>query len=140
MKHTPYGYVIVGGRPQVNELQAARLSSLYSAFLLGMPYEKAAEFAGIRAGHSMVGKLLCNRRYLGDDVYPQIIDDDIFNAVQKERLKRMKKHGTHRNPPKQKPSPIIFTDFHLKRINQKFTDPIAQAEYAYGRIEGKVIK
>lgn len=39
---------------------------------------------------------------------------------------------------KEKPTPVIYTEFHMKKQTQKFTDPIAQAEYAYGRIEGKV--
>ncbi|MBR2684440.1 MAG: recombinase, partial [Erysipelotrichaceae bacterium] len=68
----------------------------------------------------------------------RIIDDDTFNAVEAERLKREKKLGRDNIPPKEKSVPVIFTDFYTKKSTQKFTDPIAQAEYAYGRIEGKV--
>ena len=138
MEHTPFGYVIVDGKPQVHEMEAARLSALFSAYLLGMSCESAAEVAGIRANHSMVKKIFHNRRYLGDDIYPRIIDDDTFNAVGAERLRREKKLGRDNIPQKEKPVPVIFTDFYTKKSTQKFTDPIAQAEYAYGRIEGKV--
>lgn len=84
MEHTPFGYVIVDGRPKVHDMEAARLAALYSAYLLGMSYENAAEVAGIKATHSMIKRLLHNKRYLGDDIYPRIIDDDTFNAVEAE--------------------------------------------------------
>lgn len=138
MEHTPFGYVIVDGRPKVHDMEATRLAALYSAYLLGMSYENAAEVAGIKATHSMIKRLLHNKRYLGDDIYPRIIDDDTFNAVEAERLKREKKLGRDNIPPKEKPVPVIFTEFRTKKAAQKFTDPITQAEYAYGRIEGKV--
>ena len=138
MEHTPFGYVIVDGRPNVHDMEAARLAALYSAYLLGMSYENAAEVAGIKATHSMIKRLLHNKRYLGDDIYPRIIEDDIFNAVQAERQRREKALGRDNIPPKEKPTPVIYTEFRMKKQTQKFTDPIAQAEYAYGRIEGKV--
>ena len=138
MEHTPFGYVIVDGRPKVHDMEAARLAALYSAYLLGMSYENAAEVAGIKATHSMIKRLLHNKRYLGDDIYPRIIEDDIFNAVQAERQRREKALGRDNIPPKERPTPVIYTEFRMKKQTQKFTDPIAQAEYAYGRIEGKV--
>lgn len=138
MEHTPFGYVIVDGRPKVHDMEAARLAALYSAYLLGMSYENAAEVAGIKATHSMIKRLLHNKRYLGDDIYPRIIEDDIFNAVQAERQRREKALGRDNIPPKEKPTPVIYTEFRMKKQTQKITDPIAQAEYAYGRIEGKV--
>ena len=138
MEHTPFGYVIVEGRPKVLELVAARLTSLYSSSLLGLSRESAAEVAGIKANHTEVKRMLQNMHYLGDDVYPRIIEDDIFNAVQAERQRREKALDRDNIPPKEKPTPVIYTEFRMKKQTQKFTDPIAQAEYAYGRIEGKV--
>ena len=86
MEHTPFGYVIVDGRPKVHEMEAARLTTLFSSYLLGLSRESAAEVAGIKANHTEVKRMLQNVHYLGDDVYPRIIEDDIFNAVQAERL------------------------------------------------------
>ena len=140
MEHTPFGYVIIDGRPQVDQGAAARLSVLYSAYLLGMSLESAAEAAGIKATHNTVKRILSNKRYLGDDVYPRILDDKTFKAAEAERLKREKKLGRDNLPKKEKPVPVIYTDFHTKKTTQYFSDPIAQAEYAYGRIEGKVNK
>ena len=138
MEHTPFGYVIVEGRPKVHEMEAARLTTLYSSYLLGLSRESAAEVVGIKANHTEVKRMLQNMHYLGDDVYPRIIEDDIFNAVQAERQRREKALDGDNIPPKEKPTPVIYTEFRMKKQTQKFTDPIAQAEYAYGRIEGKV--
>lgn len=138
MEHTPFGYVIVDGRPKVHETEAARLTTLYSSYLLGLSRESAAEVASIKANHTEVKRMLQNVHYLGDDVYPRIIEDDIFNAVQAERQRREKALGRDNIPPKEKPTPVIYTEFRMKKQTQKFTNPIAQAEYAYGRIEGKV--
>lgn len=105
MKHTPFGYVIVDGRPKVHEMEAARLTTLYSSYLLGLSRESAAEVAGIKANHTEVKRMLQNVHYLGDDVYPRIIEDDIFNAVQAERQRREKALGRDNIPPKEKPTP-----------------------------------
>ena len=137
MKHTPFGYVIVDGIPQVHQIEAARLAALYSAYLLGMSYDSAAEVAGIKATHSQIRRMLSNKRYLGDDVYPRIIDDETFKAAETERLKREKALGRDNIPKKEKTVPVIYTDFRTKKSTQHFSDPIARAEYAYGRIEGK---
>ena len=105
MKHKPLGYVIVDGIPQVHQIEAARLAALYSAYLLGMSYDSAAEVAGIKATHSQIRRMLSNKRYLGDDVYPRIIDDETFKAAETERLKREKVLGRDNIPKKEKRSP-----------------------------------
>lgn len=138
MEHTPFGYVIVDGRPRKHDIESAKLNALYAGYLLGLSFEGAADLAGIKATHSMVKRLLSNRRYLGDDLYPQIIDEATFKAVEAERLRREKALGRDNLPKKEKPVPVIFTEFRTKKAAQKSNDPIAQAEYAYGRIEGKV--
>lgn len=137
MEHTPFGYVIVDGRPQIHQIEAARLSVLYSAYLLGLSYDSAAEVAGIKAPHGQIRRMLSNKRYLGDDAYPRIIDDETFIAAEAERVKREKALGRDNLPKKEKTVPVIYTEFHTKKSTQHFTDPIVQAEYAYGRIEGK---
>ena len=140
MEHTPFGYVIVDGRPVKHDIESARLNALYQGYLLGLSFDGAADLAGIKATHSMVKRLLSNKRYLGDGLYPQLIDETTFKAVETERLRREKALGRDNLPKKEKPVPMIFTDFHTKKSTETFTDPIAQAEYAYGRIEGKVKK
>lgn len=40
---------------------------------------------GIDKTHSVIGRLLRNKLYLGTDYYPQIVDEEIFEKVQELR-------------------------------------------------------
>ena len=74
MKHTPYGYRIVGGNAVIDEEQAANLRKFYEAYISGMALTPAAEQAGLKIYHGSAGRMLRNKKYLGDDFYPAIID------------------------------------------------------------------
>ena len=54
MKHTPYGYDIVGGAAVINEEQAANLRRLCENYLSGMSFVQAAKDAGLGMKHSGV--------------------------------------------------------------------------------------
>ena len=88
MKHTPYGYDIVGGKAVVNEEQADIIRSICSNYLSGMSMTAAAKDAGVTMTHSRVKHLLQNKRYLGDDFYPPILTEELAQAFETERLKR----------------------------------------------------
>lgn len=137
MEHTPFGYVIVDGRPKVHEMEAARLTTLYSSYLLGLSRESAAEVAGIKANHTEVKRMLQNVHYLGDDVYPRIIDDDILMPC---RLNGSggRRHSAETTFRRRKTRSRNIYGVQNEKATKKITDPIAQAEYAYSRIEGKV--
>ena len=85
-------------------------------------------------GHTSVKNLLQHKRYLGDDFYPAIIDQETFEAVESERLRRLTnspikhyKKGTADIRP-------VQTEFVIDSITEHFTDPYEQAEYVYSRI------
>lgn len=65
MEHTPYGYDIVNGKPVVNKKQAAVVREVYAAYLRGLSMKEAGKAAGIDVTHSVIKKMLFNRRYLG---------------------------------------------------------------------------
>lgn len=67
MKHTPYGYDIVGGMAVINEEQAANLRKLCENYLSSMSLIQAAKDVGLEMKHSGVKRLMQNPRYLGDD-------------------------------------------------------------------------
>mgnify|MGYP001086361357 CR=1 FL=1 len=89
MKHTPYGYDIVGGKAVVNKEQADIIRSICSNYLSGMSMTTAAKSAGVTMTHSRVKHLLQNKRYLGDDFYPPILTEELAQAFEAERLKGM---------------------------------------------------
>lgn len=134
MKHTPYGYDIVGGAAVINEEQAANLRKLCENYLSGMSFVQAAKEVGLEMKHSGVKRLMQNPRYLGDDFYPAILTAEIAQAVEDERLRRDALYKGTRYT-KEAVTTVIPTKFAMKRTAPKYQDPIKQAEYAYSQIK-----
>lgn len=134
MKHTPYGYDIVGGAAVINEEQAANLRKLCENYLSGMSFIQAAKEVGLEMKHSGVKRLMQNPRYLGDDFYPAILTAEIAQAVEAERLRRDALYKGTRYT-KEAVTTVIPTRFAMKRTAPKYQDPIKQAEYAYSQIK-----
>lgn len=134
MKHTPYGYDIMGGAAVINEEQAAIIRQICGNYLSGMSFVQAARAAGINMNHSGVKRLMLNPRYLGDDFYPAILTAEIARAVEAERLRREALYKGTRYT-KDAVTTVIPTRFVMKRTALKYQDPIKQAEYAYSQIK-----
>ena len=134
MKHTPYGYDIVGGIAVINEEQAAAIRQTCENYLSGMSFVQAALKAGINMKHSGVKRLMQNPRYLGDDFYPAILTPEIAQAVEAERQRRDTLYKGTRYT-KEAVTTVIPTRFAMKRTAPKYQDPIKQAEYAYSQIK-----
>lgn len=136
MRQIPLGYRIEHGQAKIDEAGAARVRTLFAAYIDGNTLHDAAEKAGISGFHSSIGRILKNKRYLGDDYYPALIDKESFDQAQEVRLQRAEKLGRNYDyvdPHEQtKQTDVTFT---LGKIPQKYEDPYAQAEYTYSLIE-----
>ena len=132
---TPYGYKIVNGGAVIDEEEAAQVRKIYDGYLGGLSLTDAAEAAGLELKHRSVRVMLENRRYLGDEYYPAIIDPDTFRAFEAERLRREKMLGRDKKQKKAteaKPAPIRFR---LIMPARELSDPYKQTEYIYSLIE-----
>ena len=134
MKHTPYGYDIMGGAAVINEEQATVIRQTCENYLSGMSMTQAARAAGINMNHSGVKRLMLNPRYLGDDFYPAILTAEIAQAVEAERQRRDALYKGTRYT-KEVVTTVIPTRFAMKHTAPKYQDPIKQAEYAYSQIK-----
>ena len=128
MKHTPYGYDIMGGSAVINEEQAANLRKLCENYLSGMSFVQAAKDVGLEMKHSGVKRLMQNPRYLGDDFYPAILTAEIDQAVAAERLRRDALYKGTRYT-KEAVTTEIPTRYVIKRTDLKYQDPIKKEEY-----------
>ena len=132
---TPYGYKIVNGGTVIDEEEAAQVRKIYDGYLSGLSLTGAAKAAGLELKHRSVRVMLENRRYLGDEYYPAIIDPDTLRAFEAERLRREKMLGRDKKQKKAteaKPAPIRFR---LIMPARELSDPYKQAEYIYSLIE-----
>lgn len=138
MPHIPYGYKIVEGKAVVDQMEASKLKELFNAYLSGLSLMDAAEKAGIKRYHATIARMLTNKRYLGDEYYPKIIDRDTFFKVEDEKMRRAKMLGRiWDDKPKEEVNKSFR--FSMPTPDELYDDPFKQAEYAYSLIESEVI-
>lgn len=137
MSHVPYGYRIENGKAVIDEEKAVQVRKLYEGYLSGLAYVPAAEAAGLTLYHTGAKKMMQNKRYLGDDYYPAIIDNETFEAAEAERVKRQVKLGRVFDDKPTKVSKVA-TGFKMPKVQIKYEDPIKQAEYVYSLIKSEV--
>ena len=135
--HIPYGYRIEDGKAVVDETQAEQVRTFFKEYISGKALKVAAETVGLKMFHGSAGRMLRNAHYLGDDYYPAIIDQELFDKAEEERQSRASQLGRVRElKVKETPSaPLRFTMGKQKKV---FYDPFEQAEYAYSLIESEV--
>ena len=133
MSHIPYGYKVKNGVAEIDEIKAYKIQELYKGYLECGSMRAAAMKVGIEKTHSVIGRFLKNKTYLGTEFYPQIIDEDTFKKVQELR----NKNAIHQNrirdfKPLEKKK---LGNFVIGNIEEKYGDPFKQAEYAYSQIK-----
>lgn len=130
----PLGYKIEKGKAVIDEVQAEQIKIIYSKYISGLSYIEAAKAAGVTMRHTGVRNILMNKRYLGDDYYPAIIDQETFERAEAERISRQTKSGKLFIDTQTKEK-VLATKFYMPRLEKKFEDPFKQAEYIYSLIE-----
>ena len=133
MTHTPYGYKIINAQVVVDDPIAEKVRQLYAEYLESGSIRAAAKKVGIEKTHSVIGRLLKNKVYVGTDYYPQIVDGEIFKKVQE--LRGSNARSQNRIKEFEAPPELKLKDYKLDKVEEKYTDPYQQAEYAYSMIE-----
>ena len=135
--HIPYGYRIEDGKAVVDEIQAEQVRTFFKEYISGKALKVAAETVGLKIFHGSAGRMLRNTHYLGDDYYPAIIDQELFDKAEEERQSRAGQLGRVRELTAKEvpPAPQHFT---MGRQTKVFYDPYEQAEYDYSLIESEV--
>lgn len=94
-RHMPMGYKMVNGRVALHEEQALVVRRIFSNYISSKSMIAIAK--DLTAGgvlnankkaswnHGSVGKILQNVRYQGDELYPELIDEETFNIAQERR-------------------------------------------------------
>ena len=137
MRHIPYGYRIKNGQAVIDEEQAAAVRKFFQNYISGLALVPAAEKAGLKLYHGSAGRMLRNKKYLGDDYYPAIIDKETFDKAEEIRMDRAKALGRvwELEGKKDIHFPASFSMPAVKKVSD---DPFEQAAYAYSLIESEV--
>jgi len=138
MAYVPYGYTITDGVVTVDEKAADQVRVFFEKYISGLSLAVAGEQAGIEKTHSSMGLILKNVNYLGNDVYPAIIDKETFDKAEEVRSKRAKDLGRIAELAAVSAPPPIER-FKMRKSEGKLPDdPVARAEYLYSLIESEV--
>ncbi|QWT17701.1 recombinase family protein [Collinsella sp. zg1085] len=136
MTHIPFGYIIENGHIKINPVQARQLKVLFESYRDHQGLSRAGKDAGTTLTHSRIAHILADQRYLGDDIYPAIIDQQLFDAVQdKRRTLKEKHHMTGWR--KEKHTPNIPTVFHIRPEQEHFENIREHVQYIYTLIESE---
>lgn len=105
-RHMPIGYILVNGKVKIDTKKSEVIKEIFNVYMKGSSIRKIAEDLTAKGfpnannkpswNHGSIGRILENTKYLGDEIYEQIIDDETFQAVQKQRKLRGKQYSrTH---------------------------------------------
>jgi uncharacterized coiled-coil protein SlyX len=138
MAYVPYGYAITDGVVTVEERAADQVRDFFEKYISGLSLAVAGEQAGIEKTHSSMGLILKNVHYLGNEVYPAIIDKETFDKAEEVRSKRAKDLGRIVELAAFSAPPPIER-FKMRKSEGKLPDdPVVRAEYLYSLIESEV--
>lgn len=85
------GYKFIDGEVVIDEEEAKVVKYIFNKYLSGTSV-RALSNELLYADHKKVGKILDNKIYLGDELYPQLIETDLFNRVQDLRKKNVQEN------------------------------------------------
>ena len=136
MAHIPLGYKIVDGCAVVDELTVEQIKATYRYYFEGKSLVDAAKEAGFKMNHATVERMLSNKKYLGTDYYPQIIDEETIERFLEELTRRAGNLGRLDRKCKERNTTIPIS-FRFKPAELTFADPFEQAEYIYSLIESE---
>ena len=136
MAHIPFGYKMIEGPALVAEPTTEQIKATYRYYFEGKSLVDAANEAGLKMNHASVKRMLSNKKYLGTDYYPQIIDEETIERFQEELTRRASNLGRLDRKSKER-NITIPTAFRFKPADLTFADPFEQAEYIYSLIESE---
>ena len=137
MVHTPFGYAIVDGKIEIHVRESEQLKLLIQSYLSGKSLANAATDSGINRSHGGITRILTDERYLGNETFPRLISKEQFEQLKEERFKRAKKLGRLNRIKAEETFTPSFT-FTIGKVEEKYNNPIKQAEYVYSLIKEEV--
>mgnify|MGYP005757599611 CR=1 FL=1 len=106
--HIPFGYCVINGKCKIHNESGKIVHKIFEDYLSGVSTNQIAKnlmSKGVLNSeqkpfwyHGTVGRILENKKYLGDDFYPEIIDKDTFGRVQKLRICKAERLGRGKQP------------------------------------------
>lgn len=123
------GYKIENGLICIDEGDSEKVKQIFTNYLNGTTLMASASMVGLKLYHGSVRRILTNKHYLGDEVYPKIIDEDTFYQAERELSKRGKVIK------KKEEKAIKYTELCFLKEIMTNEDPFLEAEQKYNLIK-----
>ena len=133
MSRLCYGYTIIDGRLEVKEKEAENIRKIFKNYLAGNALIKSADLAGLKKNSSSVKRMLTNEKYLGNGIYPKIIDEESFEKAGQMLKERAVAMG--RVWEKEEEIIRVPCKFRYKKEGILPLDPFERASHQYNLIE-----
>lgn len=128
-----YGYMIKDGKLVINEKEAENIRGIFKNYLKGNSLIKSAEIIGLKKNNSSVKRILTNKKYLGNENYPKIIDKKSFDMAGQMLKDRAIALGRVREKEEEKIA--VSVKFLYDKEEVLPLDPFERASYQYSRIK-----
>lgn len=129
-RNIPFGYCMVNGKYALNALEAETVQEIFKKYIGGKSLKTIAAEMTIPYiigksvwNKNMVCRVLENRKYVGENGYPQIITSEDFRLVALIKAER----NTYRKPaPQNEPrqQETVFTEYEPTDEIQRMTNEI----------------
>ena len=134
MRSIPYGYKVINGMAVIDQVEGKNVRDAFQMYAAGSSLAGIIRDLEIHRYHAGIDNILKDRKYLGTEFYPPLIDQELFDQVQKARQKRKEAYA---KPQRKRKDAIAQTQFTLKSVKEHLKDPFAQAQYVYHQIKEK---
>ena len=93
-KVTVYGYQFTEGILQIAPEQSRTVQEIFRVYNSGVPVSRLKNYIeGLEINRVKLSDMLSDKRYLGNEAFPQIINPELFEAVQQIKKERRKAVG-----------------------------------------------
>ena len=93
-KVTVYGYRFIDGNLQVDDEQSRIVQEIFRVYNSGVTVSRLKDnIEGLEINRVKLSDMLSDKRYLGNEAFPQIINPELFEAVQHRKKERLKTIG-----------------------------------------------
>ena len=93
-KATVYGYQFAEGILQIDEERSRMVQEIFRVYNSGIQVSRLKDhIEGLEINRVRLSDMLSDRRYLGNENFPQIIDQELFETVQQRKKERRKAIG-----------------------------------------------
>ena len=93
-KVTVYGYQFIDGMLQTDEEQSRMVQEIFNVYNSGIPVSRLKDhIEGLEINRVKLNDMLSDKRYMGNENFPKIIEPELFEAVQQIKEERRKAIG-----------------------------------------------